>query len=49
MRACLVFARALSSQVMSEADSNNDGFIEFEDFSKVVMNTDIEGKLTIDF
>ena len=32
-----------------EADSDRDGFIEFDDFAKVVMNTDIEGKLTFDF
>jgi len=37
------------TQVFTEADSDQDGYIEFDDFAKVVMNTDIEGKLTFDF
>ena len=36
-------------QVFTESDSDQDGYIEFDDFAKVVMNTDIEGKLTFDF
>ena len=35
--------------VFREADSDGDGYIMFEDFSKVVLNTDIEGKLTMEF
>mmetsp|Transcript_9496 Transcript_9496/g.21559 ORF Transcript_9496/g.21559 Transcript_9496/m.21559 type:complete len:187 (-) Transcript_9496:48-608(-) len=43
------FLEEVLDQVFQEADSDEDGFILFEDFSKVVMNSDIEGKLTIDF
>jgi serine/threonine-protein phosphatase 2B regulatory subunit len=43
------FMEEVLSQVFIEADSNADGYIEFEDFSKVVLNTDIEGKLTFEF
>lgn len=43
------FLLTVVDQVFEEADSDRDGYIEFDDFAKVVMNTDIEGKLTFDF
>jgi Ca2+-binding EF-hand superfamily protein len=36
-------------QVFEEADSQKSGYIDFDDFARVVMNTDIEGKLSFDF
>lgn len=46
---CLLMLHQVVTKVMDEADSDKDGYIVFDDFSKVVMDTDIEGKLTIDF
>eukprot|EP00802_Teleaulax_amphioxeia_P014756 Tamp_14831.p2 GENE.Tamp_14831~~Tamp_14831.p2 ORF type:complete len:213 (+),score=73.59 Tamp_14831:56-640(+) len=43
------FMTTVVDEVFREADSDDDGFIHFDDFAKVVMNTDIEGKLTFDF
>ncbi|KAJ1481661.1 calcineurin regulatory subunit B [Baffinella frigidus] len=43
------FLEEVLTQVFIEADSGGDGYIDFSDFAKVVLNTDIEGKLTFDF
>jgi Ca2+-binding EF-hand superfamily protein len=36
------------NKVFNEADGDGDGFITIEDFTKVVANTDIEARLTMD-
>ena len=43
------FMTVVVDQVFQEADEDKDGFIHFDEFAKIVMNTDIEGKLTFDF
>ncbi len=43
------FMTVVVDQVFQEADEDADGFIHFDEFAKIVMNTDIEGKLTFDF
>jgi Ca2+-binding EF-hand superfamily protein len=44
-----VTMKEVIENVFREADGDGDGFIMFEDFSKIVLNTDIEGKLTMEF